>query len=279
MNEYPSVDDQQEFTSEEKATFLGSAMCIATGSKTDGGNKVTANIPLGDINPVPSTDNVNNGYLLTKTANGIQWNELDRTNIVRAGAGIEVYGTAGYPERVSVINPVPTPAAAHADVGKVLTVQQSSTPSNPDEIVWAAPQGGLPTYDSTYAGRVLTVNQAGNGVEWTTPQGGGGGGATIIRFSSNTNTATLNGTTLTPTDAIALFKSNPNIIVRRYRTWDNEDIEEGNYYPGDYAENEYEHYEVLSFFSRFNGTGGAYPTTELIVANTGTGQWSMNSYT
>lgn len=124
--------------------------------------------------PVPPIDNVNNGYLLTKTANGIQWNELDRTNIVRAGAGIEVYGTAGYPERVSVINPVPTPGAAHADVGKVLTVQQASDPNDPDEIVWAAPQGGLPTYDSTYAGRVLTVNQAGNGVEWTTPQGGGG---------------------------------------------------------------------------------------------------------
>ena len=108
-------------------------------------------------NPVPSTDNINNGYLLTKTANGIQWNELDRTNIVRAGAGIEVYGTAGYPERVSVINPVPTPSAAHADVGKVLTVQQSSTPSNPDEIVWASL---LPAIPADFASKkyVLSVD-------------------------------------------------------------------------------------------------------------------------
>jgi len=228
LNEYPSVNNTEEFTPEQKAAFLGSANVISTGIK--GGSTVTANIPFTEI---------------------------------------------------AVANPVPTPAAAHADVGKVLTVQQASDPDDPDEMVWAAPQGGLPTYDSTYAGRVLTVNQAGNGVEWTTPQGGGGGGATIIRFSSNTNTATLNGTTLTPADAIALFKSNPNIIVRRYRTWNNEDIEEGNYYPGDYTEykdDQQNEFEVLNFFSRFNGTGGEYPTTELIVANTKTGQWTMDTY-
>lgn len=38
-----------------------------------------------------------------------------------------------------VKNPVPAPAAAHADVGKVLTVK---TVDNSDEIVWETPQGG-----------------------------------------------------------------------------------------------------------------------------------------
>lgn len=55
MNEYPSVDDQQAFTPAQKAAFLGSAMCIATGSKTQNGAKVTANIPLTDITPVVPT--------------------------------------------------------------------------------------------------------------------------------------------------------------------------------------------------------------------------------
>lgn len=343
MNDYPSVDNTAEFTQEQKAAFLGSAMCIATGSKTVGGNKVTANIPLSDItpvvptklsdltdditvddydatsgapisgkgvasalanfggfhvttldpathlpvvsgtpdqkkiyltqsaepdtndvydewictdatvptwekvgvtrvelsqyvqksamgaaivydqnsggicvnyddtkgltlvgtqlavsfdvstivmgkdglevaNPVPSIDNVNNGYLLTKTANGIQWNELDRTNIVRAGAGIEVYGTAGYPERVSVINPVPTPAAAHADVGKVLTVQRASAPDDSDEIVWAAQQGGLPTIPSDYSEKyyVLGINESNGTPQWFQLSDGSGGSIKYI---------------------------------------------------------------------------------------------------
>lgn len=89
LNEYPSVNNTEEFTPEQKAAFLGSANVISTGIK--GGSTVTANIPFTEI---------------------------------------------------AVANPVPTPAAAHADVGKVLTVQQASDPSDPDEIVWAAPQGG-----------------------------------------------------------------------------------------------------------------------------------------
>lgn len=55
MNDYPSVDNTDEFTQEQKAAFLGSAMCIATGSKTAGGSKVTANIPLSDITPAVPT--------------------------------------------------------------------------------------------------------------------------------------------------------------------------------------------------------------------------------
>jgi len=117
LNEYPSVNNTEEFTPEQKAAFLGSANVISTGIK--GGSTVTANIPFTEI---------------------------------------------------AVANPVPTPDAAHADVGKVLTVQQASDPNDPDEIVWAA--GNLPSYTQSDAGRVLTVNQAGNGVEWTTPQGG-----------------------------------------------------------------------------------------------------------
>ena len=55
MSDYPSVENTDEFTPEQKAAFLGSAMCIATGSKTDGGSKVTANIPLSDITPAVPT--------------------------------------------------------------------------------------------------------------------------------------------------------------------------------------------------------------------------------
>ena len=55
MSDYPSVENTEEFTQEQKAAFLGSAMCIATGSKTAGGNKVTANIPLSDITPAVPT--------------------------------------------------------------------------------------------------------------------------------------------------------------------------------------------------------------------------------
>lgn len=50
MNEYPSVDGQ-DFTPAEKATFLGSAMCIATGPKNS--TTVTANIPFGDLHVKP----------------------------------------------------------------------------------------------------------------------------------------------------------------------------------------------------------------------------------
>lgn len=52
MSEYSSVET---FSAAEKEAFLGSAMCIATGSKTSGGAKVTANIPLGDIQPTVPT--------------------------------------------------------------------------------------------------------------------------------------------------------------------------------------------------------------------------------
>jgi hypothetical protein len=55
MSDYPSVENTDEFTQEQKAAFLGSAMCIATGSKTAGGSKVTANIPLSDITPAVPT--------------------------------------------------------------------------------------------------------------------------------------------------------------------------------------------------------------------------------
>lgn len=119
MNDYPSVDNTEEFTQEQKAAFLDSAMCIATGSKTQNGAKVTANIPLSDINLVP------------------------------------------------------TPAAAHADVGKVLTVQQASDPNDPDEIVWQVPQGGggIPDPTGVTNGYVLTASNG--AATWAAPAGGG----------------------------------------------------------------------------------------------------------
>lgn len=40
---YPSVES---FSTAEKTEFLGNAMCIASGSKTSGGDKITANIPF-----------------------------------------------------------------------------------------------------------------------------------------------------------------------------------------------------------------------------------------
>lgn len=133
MNDYPSVENTEEFTQEQKAAFLGSAMCIATGSKTVGGNKVTANIPLSDITPeVPVAD------------------------------GTTISNTSG---TLSVAIPVPAPVAS-TDQGKVLTVDNS------DNIVWSTPAGGLPAYTSTEAGKVLAVNSQGDGVEWIAAGGG-----------------------------------------------------------------------------------------------------------
>jgi len=109
LNEYPSVNNTEEFTPEQKAAFLGSANVISTGIK--GGSTVTANIPFTEI---------------------------------------------------AVANPVPTPAAAHADVGKVLTVQQASDPDDSDEIVWAPSQGGggggNPYTKTTLAASDATIN-------------------------------------------------------------------------------------------------------------------------
>lgn len=53
MSSYSSVET---FSAAEKETFLDSAMCIATGSKTVGGSKVTANIPIDDIKPAKLSD-------------------------------------------------------------------------------------------------------------------------------------------------------------------------------------------------------------------------------
>lgn len=50
---YPSVDDQTKFTPAERTKFLETAMCLATGKKTDAGSKLTANIPFDTI--VPTT--------------------------------------------------------------------------------------------------------------------------------------------------------------------------------------------------------------------------------
>lgn len=49
LNEYPSVNNPEEFTQEQKAAFLGSANVISTGTK--GGSTVTANIPFTEIAP------------------------------------------------------------------------------------------------------------------------------------------------------------------------------------------------------------------------------------
>ena len=48
---YPSVDDQTKFTPAERTKFLETAMCLATGKKTDAGSKLTANIPFDTIVP------------------------------------------------------------------------------------------------------------------------------------------------------------------------------------------------------------------------------------
>ena len=69
---------------------------------------------------------------------------------------------------LAVKNPVPDPAANHADAEKVLTVK---TVDNVDEIVWETPQGGLPGGGST--NDVLTIGTQGSAC-WKTPQGGGG---------------------------------------------------------------------------------------------------------
>ena len=59
----------------------------------------------------------------------------------------------------------------------------------------------LPATSSSDAGKVLTVNNAGNGVEWQTPQGGGGGGGLSNYDFTHTSNTTVSGSTTTVTFA------------------------------------------------------------------------------
>ena len=171
MSDYPSVDNQQAFTPAQKAAFLGSAMCIATGSIDDQNpstEKVTANIPLTDIAPDLSqyyTKTQADDKFLTenKVGNVIVYDESSGGLCVNYDDGLTMVE-----RKLCVSIPVPAPAQAHADVGKVLTVTQNG---NSDEVVWSAPAGGLPAYDGTKAGYILAVNFEGTGLEWIDPSG------------------------------------------------------------------------------------------------------------
>jgi len=175
MNEYPSVDDQQAFTPAQKAAFLGSAMCIATGSidQNPSTAKVTANIPLTDIVPeVPEADNdtiinVQGDLKVARVSATEMYDASGLTSDTKETLTDLDFGTAGVdydrivmmkatnrsgqhsiPSKVKLISKpvadvvsckVPTLAANHADVGKVLTVEQDG---DTDRIVWDVVQGG-----------------------------------------------------------------------------------------------------------------------------------------
>lgn len=175
MNQYPSVDDNLEFNSSEKAAFLQSALVIATGSKTQGGTAVTANIPIGELAPEPVTaddDTIvnDNGVLSVSmpvpsisgktggevlTYNGvvdeIEWRE---PLIPLNGLGISLgSGEGGYQVNIDT---------SKATDGDMLTYSS-------DDIVWAAPPIGIPDPSTATNGAVLTVRD-GQAV-WEVPGG------------------------------------------------------------------------------------------------------------
>ena len=78
--------------------------------------------------PLPDNSNGSDGDILIWNTGSGEWHEV--------GEGL-TYDSVNH--HISIENPVPAPAANHADAGKVLTVK---TVDNVDEIVWDAPQGG-----------------------------------------------------------------------------------------------------------------------------------------
>jgi len=176
MNQYPSVDDQQEFDSSEKAAFLQSAKVIATGSKTQGGTAITANIPIGELAPepviadddtivndngvisvsmpVPSTSGQSGGEVLTYTGvrEEIEWRD---PLIPLSGRGISVGsgGEGGYEVSIDT---------SKATAGDMLTYGSEG-------IVWDIPPIGIPDPSDVPDGAVLTVRD-GQAV-WEVPGG------------------------------------------------------------------------------------------------------------
>lgn len=175
MNQYPSVDDQLEFNSSEKAAFLQSAMVIATGSKTQGGTAVTANIPIGELAPepviadddtivnyngvisvsmpVPSTSGKSGGEVLTYNgvSEEIEWRD---PLIPLSGAGISVgSGDGGYEVNIDT---------SKATAGDMLTYDIEG-------IVWTAPPIGIPDPADAAEGAVLTVRN--HQAVWEVPGG------------------------------------------------------------------------------------------------------------
>lgn len=85
------------------------------------------------------------------------------------------------------------PSYSGAEIGKVLGVQQKNTraPLPEGELAWVDLPEGVPATTSADAGKVLTVNQNGDGVEWVAVSGGGSGGSgsgtTVVVPSSAPN--------------------------------------------------------------------------------------------
>ena len=80
------------------------------------------------------------------------------------------------------------------DIGKVLGVQQKTdsntkgllrAPLIKTELAWVDMPEGVPATTSEDVGKVLTVNQNGDGVEWATAGGGSGGSIRKIAFTSS----------------------------------------------------------------------------------------------
>lgn len=121
--------------------------------------------------------------------------------------------------------PVPDPKGSHpAADGDVLTYD-----GNTDEIVWAAPQGGsLPSYTQSDAGKVLAVNQAGNGVEWTNAGGGGGDDADTLIVTIDVKDGPnyshiFESATKSPWEAYQAYKNGKTVFANiRYLASNNE---------------------------------------------------------
>lgn len=97
-------------------------------------------------------------------------------------------------------------------------------------------------------------------------------GTVIIRYNLENNTATVNGTTLSPTDCVTLVQNNPNVILRTF-TSGNDGIEEGaNFYPANF----YDNGATITFTSQ-NVTDGTDIGNLNVIASRN-GNWERHSY-
>ena len=142
---YAASDETKTTKSVRLATVLGGGSAPANGGGIELNN---GELQLQDI------DGATENQVPYKTNNGIVWKEPAK---VIHGNGVNVGSGAGFSvsanltaqgglsfddgadglKGIKVTNPVPAPNGDHSDQGKVLTV------NNSDQVVWAAPSGGV----------------------------------------------------------------------------------------------------------------------------------------
>lgn len=271
----------------------------------------TANV-LSVANPVPSTSGLNKRVLTLNNSGEIVWGNGDgnlgidndgdlsftapkaykslRYDSASGGYSVETdnetienknFGTDPNPNyKLVVKHPVPEPAANHGDVGKVLTVK---TVNNADEIVWETPQGGgsnLPSYTQSDAGKVLSVNQAGNGLEWANA-GGGSSNTDVVNFTVKLILPTeapweatyiLHSVDKTPQQVLAILSSGKSVFASIItKSEDLSVIYDIKTLPMSFLLNDLELEQFRIYFSQYNqGSGEGGP---IIIGWSGDNVW------